>query len=83
MLPRLSFHVAFPPCQAPKALALHALRPIAGAFYRAFFSLRREWIQSFHPATCGRLAGIFVQATFLVHYKGTFHSYDMSPPRFS
>ena len=74
MLPRLSLHMAFPPCRAPEALALRALHPIVRTSYRISFLLRREWSQSSHLVKRGRLVGTIPQAEFLVHYRGALHA---------
>lgn len=77
-----SLQVASSPSQVSEALASQALHPIVGTFYRTSFLLREEWSRSFHPAARGRLAWIFPQASFLIHYKETMHFQDMSPPHF-
>ena len=74
MLPRLSLHMAFPPCRAPEALALRALHPIARTSYRISFLLRREWSQSSHLVKRGKLVGTIPQVEFLVHYRGALHA---------
>ena len=64
----------FPPCQAFEAPTLHALRSIARTSYRVSFLLKSEWSQSSHPTVRGRLAEIFPQAEFPIHYRRFLHS---------
>ena len=77
-----SLCAASPPCQAFEALALYALHLTVETSCHIFFLLRCEWSQSSHPTMRDRLAGIFVQAAFLVQHGGNLHSEDMLLPRF-
>lgn len=79
---RSSLHATFP-LRASEALALCAWHPIAEISYRASFSVRCKWSQSFHPTTRDRLVGVFPQVALFIHQRGTLHSQGTLAPHFA
>lgn len=71
------------PRRASEALALRALRLIAGISYLVFSLKIYEWNQSFRPLAPNKLAGVSHQAGYHVHPRGTLHFRGILLPRFT
>lgn len=61
------------PHQVLEALTLHTLRSITGISYCVSFLKIHEWSKSFRVMVRGRVVGVFHQAVYHAHQKGTLH----------